>query len=118
MKSYIQQLAAGPTLSTQHSAPSTRFARVAKWQTQQTQNLPGRKPRVGSSPTSGTKLTQTRRRLMNRTVSIALVLVLAVPLLAVADEERPSHRNPGRGPALHYFVAADRILDAGELEAD
>ena len=30
------------------------LARVAKWQTQQTQNLPGCKPRVGSTPTSGT----------------------------------------------------------------
>jgi hypothetical protein len=27
---------------------------VAKWHTQQTQNLPGITPRVGSSPTSGT----------------------------------------------------------------
>jgi hypothetical protein len=32
---------------------------VAKWQTQQTQNLPGRKPRVGSNPTSGTRLNPT-----------------------------------------------------------
>ena len=28
---------------------------MAKWQTQQTQNLPERKFRVGSTPTSGTK---------------------------------------------------------------
>jgi hypothetical protein len=28
-------------------------AEVAKWQTQLTQNQPGRKPRVGSSPTFG-----------------------------------------------------------------
>jgi hypothetical protein len=38
-------------------------ARVAKWQTQQTQNLPGRKPRVGSTPTSGTRFARLRRAL-------------------------------------------------------
>ena len=53
---------------------------------------------------------------MNRIVSIALAVILALPLLAVADEDRPSHRSPGR--ALHYLVAADRILDTRELEAD
>jgi len=53
---------------------------------------------------------------MNRTVSIALAVILAVPLLAVADEDRPSHRSPDR--ALHYIVAADRVLDTRELEAD
>src|SRR5256885_7481789 len=105
MKSYPPAPAAGWTL---------RSARVAKWQTQQTQNLPGCKPRVGSSPTSGTNHLRTRRQPMNRFLSIAVAVLLALPVLA--DEDPPQH--PNRGGALHYLITTDHVLAPGELEAD
>jgi|GEM_PF-513345 len=54
---------------------------------------------------------------MNRTVSIVLALLLAAPLVAAADENPPSHRNPG-ARTLHYLVTADRVLDTRALELD
>src|SRR5947207_3374821 len=54
---------------------------------------------------------------MNRFFTIALVVVLlAVPALAVADEDRPQHQR--RGAALHYLITTDHVLAPGELEAD
>src|SRR5438876_12357459 len=53
---------------------------------------------------------------MNRFSSIALVLLLlAVPALAAADEDPPQHPNRG---ALHYLITTDHVLAPGELEAD
>src|SRR5205823_13520260 len=53
---------------------------------------------------------------MNRFSSIALVLLLlAVPALAAADEDPPQH--PNRGGALHYLITTDHVLAPGELEA-
>jgi subtilisin family serine protease len=54
---------------------------------------------------------------MNRIFSIALVLALAVPAFAAADEERQL-RKPEQDHAVHYFVSADRILDAQALAMD
>src|SRR5258708_39863296 len=66
----------------------TLLARVANWQTQQTQNLPGRSPRVGSSPTSGTK---TIGDLMRRLSVLVTAVVLAFTSLLRAAE---NPRNP------------------------
>src|SRR5256714_4118819 len=56
---------------------------------------------------------------MNRFFTIALVVVLlAVPALAVADEDRPQHQTQRRGGALHYLITTDHVLAPGELEAD
>jgi hypothetical protein len=54
---------------------------------------------------------------MNRIFSVALAFVLAVPAFAAADEERPLH-NPEQTRAVHYFVSADRILDARAMAMD
>ena len=52
---------------------------------------------------------------MNRWLSIALVL-LAVPLVAAADEDRPGRR--GSANALHYLITTDHVLKPGELDAE
>jgi Subtilase family len=51
---------------------------------------------------------------MNRFLSIAVVVLLALP--ALADENPPQH--PNRGGALHYLITTDHVLAPGELEAD
>ena len=53
---------------------------------------------------------------MNRSVSIALLLLLAVSTVAAADEDPPRLRREGR--ALHYLITTDHVLRPGELEAD
>src|SRR5258708_12077350 len=78
----------------------TLLARVAKWQTQQTQNLPGRSPRVGSSPTSGTK---TIGDLMRRLSVVVAVVSLAFASVVLADEN-PRNQPGQREERLVRFV--------------
>jgi Subtilase family len=52
---------------------------------------------------------------MNRNVSIALVLFLAVSTFAATDEDPPRLRRDPR--ALHYLITTDHVVQPGELEA-
>ena len=52
----IQLFANGFTRLSGHAIFNTVLPEWRNWQTQQTQNLPGITPRVGSTPSSGTNL--------------------------------------------------------------
>ena len=54
---------------------------------------------------------------MKRLSSIALVLVLAVPAVMLADEDPHPRRQQRGGAALHYLITTDHILAPGELDA-
>jgi hypothetical protein len=56
-----------------------------------------------------------KKATMNRSLSIALVLLLAVPAVVAADEDPPRLRREAR--ALHYLITTDHVLRPGELEA-
>src|SRR5438045_5335911 len=86
-------------------------ARVAKWQTQQTQNLPGRKPRVGSSPTSGTK-TETMMRLMR---GLTLIFSLSLSLSVVFADEDPRNSPEQHASRRNYVFTPTHSLSADDL---
>ena len=53
---------------------------------------------------------------MKRLSSIALVLVLALPAIVLADEDPHPRRQQG-GAVLHYLITTDHVLTPGELDA-
>ncbi len=54
---------------------------------------------------------------MKRLSSIALVLVLAAPVVLLADEDPNPHSRRQPGAALHYLITTDHVLTPGELDA-